>query len=348
MTASRPSSGHTGTQVMPNCITSQGQGASDKNGSPGSNHPCRPAHWLGIIDYLCTKGKWWALLMSRSAWPQQSNLLWLPQDAYCRRSCTQIHKFTLLHQAWCMSWILVNSPWWRIKPLNYLQQPLWEVPLPASCLWSGLFTRHLPEEDEPVPWRVPWMYQNHQWHHCTWSYWGRTQCPSAEPHVSSPQVWSCVQSTENACKGPSHKILWLPIWCQWCPPGPREGWCCTLLSQHPQMSLNFKSSSAWWHTSAPLSMACPLWLLLCENSWKKKADFTWNASYEVTFSVSQASCCQWHHPQKLWPITACDHTRKCLTGRSWCSTSTKQQTCSFCKQSTHWCRTQICKHRDRC
>ena len=45
---------------------------------------------------------------------------------------------------------------------NYLQQPLWEVPLPASSLWSGLFTRHLPEEDGPVPQRVTWMYQNCQ------------------------------------------------------------------------------------------------------------------------------------------------------------------------------------------
>ena len=58
MTASRCSSGHTHTQNMPDCITSQGQGAPGKNGSPGSNHPHRPAHRLDIINYLCTKGKW--------------------------------------------------------------------------------------------------------------------------------------------------------------------------------------------------------------------------------------------------------------------------------------------------
>ena len=140
---------------MPNCIMSQGQGAPGKNGGPGSSHPCRPVHRLGIINYLCTKGKWWALLMSRSAWPQQSNLPWSSQDTYCRRSHRQICKFTLLHQAGCTSWILVNSPWWRIKPLNYLQQPLWEVLFPTSSLWPGLLTRHLPEEDGPVPQRVP-------------------------------------------------------------------------------------------------------------------------------------------------------------------------------------------------
>ena len=47
------------TQKMANCITSQGQGVPGKNRSPGSNHPCRPAHRLGIINYLCTKGKQW-------------------------------------------------------------------------------------------------------------------------------------------------------------------------------------------------------------------------------------------------------------------------------------------------
>ena len=62
-----------------------------------------------------------------------------------------------------------------------------------------------------------------------------------------------------------------------------------MLPQHPQMSLNSKSSSAWWYTSAPSSVACPLWLPLCENSCKKDADFTWNASYEAAFQqVKQA------------------------------------------------------------
>ena len=171
---------------LPNGIMSQGQGAPGKNGGPWSNHPCRPAQRLGIINYLHTKGKQWALLMSRSAWPQQSNLLWSPRDAYCRRSCKWICKFMLLHQAQHMSWILVNSPWWRIKPLNYLQQPLWEVPFPASS-WTP---------------RVPW-------------------------HGDIPQ----------------------PL-CLW---------------------------------------ACPPWLLFCENSWKKDADFTWNASYKAVFQqVKQA------------------------------------------------------------
>ena len=267
---------------------SQGQGAPGKNGGPGSNHPRRPAHRLGIINYLCTKGKWWASLMSRSAWPQQTNPLWSPQDTYCRRSCTWICKFALLHQARCTSWILVNSPWQRIKPLNYLQQPLWEVPFPASSLWSGLFTGHLPEEGGPVPWRVPLMYQNCQWYHCTWSHWGRTWCPPAEPHAGSLQVWSCVQSTENTHQGPSHQLLWLPIQCQWCPPRPGEGWCCACspsthkchwtprVPQHGDISSPFVPGLS--------TLTAPLQELL-----KKDTNFTWNASYEATFQqVKQA------------------------------------------------------------
>ena len=57
MTMQRCSSGHTCTQKMPNHIMPQGQGSPGKNGSPGSSHPCRPAHRLGIVNYLCTKGK---------------------------------------------------------------------------------------------------------------------------------------------------------------------------------------------------------------------------------------------------------------------------------------------------
>ena len=64
------------------------------------------------------------------------------------------------------------------------------------------------------------------------------------------------------------------------------------------------------------------------------------------FWASQASCHQWHHPHILQPVTACDHTSQCFPGGSRCSTPTEQQTHSFCKQSPHWCRTQICKHRE--
>ena len=95
-----------------------------------------------------------------------------------------------------------------------------------------------------------------------------------------------------------------------------------MLSQNPQMSLNSKSSSSWWHTSAPLSVACPLWLLLCENSWEKMPTSSGMPAMRLLFSKSSKPY-QQHHPQVLWPITACDHTSQCLTGRPWCSTSTR-------------------------
>ena len=118
-------------------------------------------------------------------------------------------------------------------------------------------------------------------------YWGRTWCPSAEPHASSPQVWSCVHSTENTCKGPSCKLLWLPVWCQWCPPRPGEGQCCTCSpSSHKchwtQEFLGMVTYlSPFVHGLS--TMTAPLQEL------KKDAKFTCNASYEATFQwVKQA------------------------------------------------------------
>ena len=53
MTMSRCPPGHTRTQKMLNCITSQGQGTPGKNGSPGSNHPCnQPTDWVSSITYV--------------------------------------------------------------------------------------------------------------------------------------------------------------------------------------------------------------------------------------------------------------------------------------------------------
>ena len=66
------------------------------------------------------------------------------------------------------------------------------------------------------------------------------------------------------------------------------------------------------------------------------------------FSVDQGSHYQWYHPQVLQPLTPCDNTGWCLTGRPWCSTPAKWQTHSLCQQGPHWNWTPICKHRERC
>ena len=230
--------------------------------------------------------------------------------------------------------------------LDYLQQPLWEVQFSASSLWSGLLTGHLLEEDGPVPWGVPWMYWNHQWHHHAWSHWGRTWCPSAKPHAGCSQVWSCVQPTENACKGPSCKYLWLPIWCQWCTPRSREGWCCAC---SPSTHKCHQTPRVPQHGDTPQPLHprpvhpdCP-----SVRTPEKRCQLHLECQLCNCFWVSQASCHQQHHTQILRPITACDHTSWCFPGRPRHSTLTEQQTHSFCKQSTHWCRMQICKHRER-
>ena len=84
-----------------------------------------------------------------------------------------------------------------------------------------------------------------------------------------------------------------------------------MLSQHPQMPLNFKSSLAWWHTSAPLSVACPLWPLLCKNSWKEMLTSPEMRAMRPLFSKSSKPLSV-TPPQILQPITACDHTSRCL------------------------------------
>ena len=138
---------------------------------------------------------------------------------------------------------------------------------------------------------------------CTWLHWGRTWCPSAKPHAGSPQVWSCVQPTENTCKGPNHKLLWLPIWCQWCTSRSREGLCyacspsthkCHWTPRVPQHGDIPQPLCPWpVHPDCPsmrtpekrcrLHLECQLWGCFWD------ADFTWNASYEAAFEqVKQA------------------------------------------------------------
>ena len=225
---------------------------------------------LGIVNYLCTKGKQWTSLMSRSTWPQQSNLPQSPQDAYCRRSHTQIHKFTLLHQAWCTSWILVHSPWWRIKSLNYLQKPLWEVPFPASSplVWSAHRTssrRRLTSSLESAPdvWELL----------MTSLYMVATEAEHDAHLHNLMQVahkYGVVFNPQKThVKGPSHKLLWLPIQCQWCTPESREGWCCAC---SPSTHKCHWTPRVPWHgdiSQSPSSVTCPPLLPLCKNSWKK-------------------------------------------------------------------------------
>ena len=129
---------------------------------------------------------------------------------------------------------------------------------------------------------MPRMYQNHRWHHHTQLHWGRTWCLPLRPYAYHPQIWLGVQPTENTCEDPSHQLLWLPLWCQWCPPRPGKGWCCTHLAsthQYHQTSRVLrpshipKSLHPW-----SVHLDCPLQELL-----KKDTDFIWNCTYDTAF-----------------------------------------------------------------
>ena len=154
----------------------------------------------------------------------------------------------------------------------------------ASCnsLWFGLFPRHLSEKDGSDPRRMPKMYQNHRQHHCARLHWGRTWCLPMRSHANCPQIWLGVQPTEDTCEGPSHQLLWMSLRCQWSPPRPRQGQCCTCLAsthQHhwtPRIlrSSHIPKSLHPWS----IHLDCPLWELL-----KKDTDFSWNHTYDTAF-----------------------------------------------------------------
>ena len=234
----------------------------------------------------------------------------------------------------------------RTPTCLWLSTVLWKILFPATSLWPGLFSRHLPEEDGSDPWRMPRMYQNHRWHHCPCLHQGRTWCLPTRSHADCPQIWLGVQSTENTHEGSNHQFLWLPLWCQWCPPRPEKGQCCTCLTgthKHHQTSRVLGPS----HIPEPLHpwsvhLDCP-----SVRAAQEGHRLHMEPNLQCHFWAGQGSCHQWHHPQVLHPITSGDNTSRCLTGRPWCSTPAKWQTHSLCQQGPHWNWMPICEHRER-
>ena len=101
--------------------------------------------------------------------------------------------------------------------------------------------------------------------------------------------------------------------------------------QHPQTSLNFKSS---WSSHIPKSLHpwsihldCPSMRAAQEGHRLQLEPYLWHC-----FWADQGSHCQWHHPQVLLPITTHDNPSWCLTGRPWHSTPAEWQTHSLCQQ----------------
>ena len=158
-------------QKMPHHLMPEGHGAPWQDGMSGHDHPCRWTHGLGILHCLCSEGKWWAMPVLGSPWPQWG----LCQDHHEMPTGGGSHSwvctYSLLHQVGCLPWILVNccKQAGQVQPAYDFQQSLWKIPFPATSLCPGLFPRHLPEEDGPDPLRVPRMHWNHWWHHRFWS-----------------------------------------------------------------------------------------------------------------------------------------------------------------------------------
>ena len=153
-----------------------------------------------------------------------------------------------------------------------------------------------------------------------------------EPHAGSPQVWSCFQPTENTCKGPTINFFGClynanglhmdleKVDAVHALPAPMN---VTELQEFLGMVTYLSPYHLWpVHSNHP-SARTP----------EKRCQLHLECQLCCCFSVSQSSCHQQHHPQILWPVTACDHTSQCLTGRSRCSTPTEQQTHSFASKA---------------
>ena len=84
---------------MPHCLVPKSQGTPHQDRTPSSDHPCRWAHGLGGLHYLHSEGKWWAMPVLGSPWPQWGHLLRSSQDAHCGGSHSWLaksHNFTKL------------------------------------------------------------------------------------------------------------------------------------------------------------------------------------------------------------------------------------------------------------
>ena len=142
-------------------------------------------------------------------------------------------------------------------------------------------------------------------------------------------------------EGSSCQFLWLPLWCWWCPPRLGKGWCHTCLTGTNKCH---QTPRVLRPSHIPQSLYSWLVHLDCPPVWAAQEGHRLHLEPHLWchFSTCQRSCCQWHHPQVLQPFTSHDNTSWCLTGRSWCSTPAKQQTCGFCQQGPYQNQMPVC------
>ena len=84
-------------QEMPHCLMSEGQGAPWQDGMSRCDHPHRWTNGLCILHYLHPEGKWQAMSVLGSLWPQWGHPTWPSQDTHCGGSCLWVCTLSLLH-----------------------------------------------------------------------------------------------------------------------------------------------------------------------------------------------------------------------------------------------------------
>ena len=87
---------------------------------------------------------------------------------------------------------------------------------------------------------------------------------------------------KNTCEGSSCQFLWLPIQCQWCPPGPRKGQCHTCLTSDKKITKLQEFLGLVMYLSPFIPGLSTLTAPLCE-LLKKDTDFTWNCTFNAAF-----------------------------------------------------------------
>ena len=135
-------------QEMPHCLAPKGQGTPQQNGKPGSDHPCRWTHGLGILHYLCSERQ-----MASSA------CAWIPVTS-TRPSAEIITKLPLWRKLLTSLCTLTSSPSW-MSTMDTGQSSSTRSP---ACLW--LLTDPLEDMvscDFPSAWSVPKTSSRRRW-----------------------------------------------------------------------------------------------------------------------------------------------------------------------------------------
>ena len=266
----------------PHCLVPKGKGTPWKDKICGSDHPCRWAHGLGILHYLCSEGKGQAMPVLGSLWPQQGHLLRSSQDANCGGSCSWVCALLLLHQVGCLPWILVNHSQPGVQPAYKIQQFFQKILLPATSLWSHLFPRHFPEEDGPNPGRVPRMHQNCRWHHCPQLHQGGPWCLPAKSHADCLQICLVFNQKKSHVKAQAVNFFGCLYNADGVHPDPGKVDTVHALPAPRNITKlqEFLGLVTYFSPFIPglSTLSVPLHELL-----KKDTDFTWNCTFNVAF-----------------------------------------------------------------